>query len=144
MKLMLIICVFLVASQTSINWAQDKVANEKHDKLFDMPAIRDASTLEIEIIQDWHRVEGSIPTRQKLVTIEVGEFWPGQDYRVPVRLVVPVDQKAKGFHLTGGNNPKRLKQDIRPNSLELEFIKGGVGLVYTIVQDLKQLGYHSG
>ncbi len=55
-------------------------------EIFDMEAIRDPSTLEIEVLQDWHRVEGRIATRQKLVTINVGELWAGQDYRVPVRM----------------------------------------------------------
>ena len=35
-------------------------------KIFDMDAIRDPSTLEIEVLENWHRVEGHITTRQKL------------------------------------------------------------------------------
>ncbi len=104
-------------------------------EIFDMEAIRDPSTLEIEVLQDWHRVEGRIATRQKLVTINVGELWAGQDYRVPVRMVVPADRKAKGFHLTGGNTPARLAQDSRPNPLATELLKGGIGLVMTVVQE---------
>ena len=104
-------------------------------EIFDMDAIRDPGTLEIELLQDWHLVEGPIVTRQKLVTINVGEMWSGQDYRVPVRMVVPADRKAKGFHLTGGNTPARLKQDAKPNSLDQELLKGGVGLVLTVVQE---------
>ncbi len=109
-------------------------------QLFDMDAIRDASTLDVEIVQDWHPVSGVVPTRQKLVTINVGEIWPGQDYRMPVRMVVPADRRAKGFHLTGGNQPNRLKQDTRLNPLEQELVQGDVGLVYTIVQVLAQSG----
>lgn len=105
-----------------------------------MDAIRDPNTLEIEVLQDWHNVKGQVPTRQKLVTINVGEMWPGQNYRMPVRMVVPVDRKAKGFHLTGGNQPARLKQNSQLNSIDQELIKGGVGLVYTVVQVLKQSG----
>ena len=45
-------------------------------EIFDMDAICDPSTLDIEVLQDWHRVEGEIETRQKLVTINVGELWP--------------------------------------------------------------------
>jgi len=105
-----------------------------------MAAIRDASTLEVEVIQDWHRVEGAVPTRQKLVTINVGEMWPGQSYRMPVRMVVPADRKAKGFHLTGGNTFQRLKRDTRLSPLDQELICGGVGLVYTVVQALQQSG----
>lgn len=103
--------------------------------LFDMDAIGDPMTLEIDVQQDWHVVEGAIKTRQKLVTINVGELWPGQEYRVPVRMVVPATGKAKGFHLTGASTPDRLKQDAIPNSLERELLSGGVGLVFTVVQE---------
>ena len=64
-------------------------------QLFDMAAIRDASTLEVDVIEEWHRVDGQVSTRQKLVTINVGQMWPGQSYRMPVRMVVPASRKAK-------------------------------------------------
>ena len=92
-------------------------------KVFDMKEIRDPSTLEIRIMQDWHRVKGVIETRQKLVSINVGDIWPGQEYRVPVRMVVPANRKAKGFHLTGSSSPKRLENDTRPNPSERELIQ---------------------
>ena len=104
-------------------------------KVFDMKEIRDSSTLQIKVLQDWHPVNGVIETRQKLVTINVGDLWPGQEYRVPVRMVVPANRKAKGFHLTGSSNPKRLEDDSRPNPTERELIEGGVGLVITVVQE---------
>ena len=103
--------------------------------LFEMDAIRDPKTLEVEVLQDWHIVEGLIDTRQKLVTINVGDLWPGQEYRVPVRMVVPADRKAKGFHLTGGSTPTRLRQDTKSNPLERDLLHGGVGLVFTVVQE---------
>ncbi len=110
-------------------------------KLFDMDAMRDATTLAIDILEDWHPVTGPVPTRQKLVTIRVGQMWPGQDYRMPVRMVVPAHRKAVGFHLTGGNQVRRLKQDTRLNPIEQVLVQGGVGLVYTVVQDLRQSGF---
>lgn len=103
--------------------------------IFDLDAIRDSSTLEIEVLQDWHPVSGPVETRQKLVTINVGEIWPGQDYRLPVRMVVPADKKARGFHLTGGSNPRNLERDLRPRGHEIALIEGGVGLVTTVVQE---------
>jgi len=108
--------------------------------LFNMEAIRDALTLEVEVIQDWHRVDGAVPIRRKLVTINVGEMWPGQSYRMPVRMVVPAARKAKGLHLTGGNTLERLKRDTKLSALDQELIEGGVGLVYTVVQVLQQSG----
>jgi len=104
-------------------------------KVFDMKEIRDPSTLQIKVLQDWHKVQGTIATRQKLVSINVGDLWPGQEYRVPVRMVVPANRKAKGFHLTGGSSPSRLQRDARPNPTERELLEGGVGLVITVVQE---------
>jgi len=120
--------------------AQVLQAEQPQTRLFDMAAIRDASTLDVRVVQDWHPVAGPVPTRQKLITIHVGEMWPGQSYRMPVRMVVPADRRAQGFHLTGGNVPQRLKRDVRLSPLDQEFIRGGVGLVYTVVQVLEQSG----
>ena len=104
-------------------------------KVFNMEEIRDPDTLQIKVLQDWHKVKGVIETRQKLVTMNVGDLWPGQEYRIPVRMVVPAKRKAKGFHLTGGSTPSRLEKDTRPNSTERELLEGGVGLVITVVQE---------
>jgi len=110
--------------------------------LFDMDAIKDASTLKAEVLEDWHPVDGEVKTRQKLITISVGELWPGQDLRAPVRMIVPADCKAEGFHLTGGHQTKQLQKDARPRGIEVELLKGGVGLVYTVVQTLESQGQH--
>lgn len=126
-RLSLFACSFAIC----FNFA---IAGDVKGELFDMDAIGDASTLDVEVIQDWHRVDAEIPSRQKLVTINVGEIWPGQEYRIPVRLVAPADRKARGFHLTGGNFPEGLKQDTKLSPLDRELIQGGVGLVYTVVQ----------
>ena len=105
------------------------------EELFEMERIRDPKTLNAIIEQDWHLVPGSLETRQKLISINVGELWKGQPYRVPVRMVVPANRRAKGFHLTGGSTPARLKEDARLNPLEQALLKGGVGLVTTVVQE---------
>ena len=118
-------------------WCATPLAAEE---LFDLKAIRDPSTLAVEVLQDWTPVDGRVPTRQKLVTIRVGEIWPGQEYRVPVRMVVPADRKAKGFHLTGGNTPPRLKSPLPISPLEAALLEGGVGLVATVVQEPRSMG----
>ena len=84
-------------------------SSSSQDSIFDMDEIRDASTLKSEILQDWHIVNGLVSTRQKSITISVGELWPGRDLRIPVRFIVPVNGKAKGFHLTGGHNLKQFE-----------------------------------
>ena len=114
--------------------------DEKKQELFDMAAIKDPSTLDVDVRQPWHSVAGEVPTRQKLVTIHVGEFWPGQEYRVPVRLVVPATGKVTGFHLTGGHQFAGLKGDKRLNEGERLLLQNGVGLVCTVVQELSQSG----
>ncbi|WP_187357942.1 hypothetical protein [Pontiella desulfatans] len=103
--------------------------------LFNMTEIRDASTLKEDIQRDWHTVSGKLKTRQKVMTISVGELWPGQDYRVPVRLIVPAEAKAKGFWLTGGHQLKGFEGDAALNRLATELLEGGVGVVHTIVQE---------
>ncbi|MBH53159.1 MAG: hypothetical protein CMI18_02300 [Opitutaceae bacterium] len=105
-----------------------------------MEGIRDASTLEVEVIEDWHFVSGKVPTRQKFMTIRVGEFWPGKEYRVPVRLIVPADKKAKGIHLTGDHAFNRIQTERPLRPIETLLVEGGVGLVYTVVQNLNQSG----
>ena len=110
------------------------------DSPINMQDMLDASTLDVEVLEDWHDVKSTVPTRQKYVTIHVGEFWPGQEYRVPVRMIVPVDRKAKGFHLTGGHTLKRIQTDAELNAVEVDLIKGGVGLVYTVIQNLSTSG----
>jgi hypothetical protein len=56
---------------------------------FDLAAIRDASTLETRVIQDWKPAPKEPGIRQKLVEITVCEWWPGQKVRLPVTLLAP-------------------------------------------------------
>ena len=110
------------------------------ESLFNMEQIRDESTLDVQVIQSWHVVEGEVPTKQQLVSINVGELWAGQNFRIPVRMIVPVHAKATGFHLTGGHQSTGLEKETRLRPFEKELIKGGVGLVYTLVQAPSQIG----
>jgi len=108
--------------------------------LFNMAEMLDASTLDVKVLKDWHVVRGEVATRQKLITIRVGELLPGKEYRVPVRMIVPANRKAKGFHLTGGHNPGQFQQDLQPRSVDRALLAGGVGLVQTVVQVLQVSG----
>lgn len=60
------------------------VANpcEAESPLYDMQELLDTSTLDVEVLDEWYIVKGDVPTRQKLVTIRVGELWQGQGYRI--------------------------------------------------------------
>ena len=106
---------------------------QAEEPLLNMRELLDAGTLQAKVVQDWHRVKSSVPTRQKLITIRVGELLPGKEYRVPVRMIVPMDRKAKGFHLTGGHQQSRIEKDAHPRGVENDLLEGGAGLVYTMV-----------
>ena len=113
---------------------------QAEEPLLNMRELLDAGSLQAKVVQDWHRVKSSVPTRQKLITIRVGELLPGKEYRVPVRMIVPMDRKAKGFHLTGGHQQSRIEKDAHPRGVENDLLEGGAGLVYTMVQVLGQSG----
>lgn len=101
--------------------------------IFSTAEILDESTLETKTLQDWHPVGA---TRQKLIEINVAEWWPGQDYRIPVRLIVPLKGKAKGFHITSGHPAESLSNDINPNA---KLLAGGVGMVWTVVKNINTI-----
>ncbi len=111
-------------------------AEEMTKPLFETKEILDESTLGAKILQDWHPV-GS--TRQKLIEINVAEWWPGQNYRIPVRMIVPLKGKAKGFHITGANSYDGLMKDSRPNAFQERLLAGGVGIVKTHVKAFRQI-----
>ena len=124
---------FSVFVQLPVNSA---AAAESELPLFNSKEILDESTLDIKILQDWHPAGA---TRQKLIEINVAEWWPGQDYRIPVRMIVPLNGKAKGFHITGANAYEGLMQDSRPNPFQEKLLAGGVGIVKTHVKAFRQI-----
>ncbi|MCP3694712.1 MAG: hypothetical protein GY917_21115, partial [Planctomycetaceae bacterium] len=121
-SLLTLLSLFFVALATSPVAAQGRTTKP----LFDMAAMLDESTLKIDILQDWHPVNGPVPTRQKLISIEVGELLPGRSYRIPVRMIVPANRKVKGFHLTGGHNQDNIQRDARPRGVDLDMLRCGV------------------
>ncbi len=56
---------------------------------FDLAAIRDTSTLETKVIEDWHPNPKDASIRQKLVEVTVCEWWPGMKVRLPVTMLAP-------------------------------------------------------
>jgi hypothetical protein len=75
--------------------AGQKQAAQAESLLFDVQELLDDSTLNLEVLQEWHVVKGAVPTHQKLVTILAAQMWLGQGYRIPVRMIVPAKRKAK-------------------------------------------------
>ena len=111
-------------------------AKTKVNSIFNTEEILDENTLETKTLQDWHPVGA---TRQKLIEINVAEWWPGQDYRIPVRLIVPLEGKAKGFSITGANPYETLMKDARPTDFQAKLLAGGVGIVKTHVKAFRQI-----
>ena len=122
-RLLSLLPVLMIAFAATLNAAEIP--------LFNTEEILDESTLEPKTLQDWHPVGA---TRQKLVEINVAEWWPGQDYRIPVRLIVPLEGKAKGFHITGTKETESLNDDINPNAFEAKLLANGVGLVKPVIK----------
>lgn len=121
---------------TALTLAFATTLNAAEKPLFNIEEILDESTLEPKILQDWHPVGA---TRQKLIEINVAEWWPGQDYRIPVRMIVPLKGKAKGFSITGANPYETLMKDTRPSDFQAKLLAGGVGLVKTHVKAFRQI-----
>ncbi len=51
---------------------------------YDLAAVRDASTLETRVVEDWHPAAKDPTVKQKLVEITICEWWAGQKVRLPV------------------------------------------------------------
>ncbi|HSI12597.1 MAG TPA: PhoPQ-activated protein PqaA family protein [Chthoniobacter sp.] len=94
---------------------------------YDMAAVRDTSTLEIRVIEDWHPWAKDASIRQKLVEITVCEWWPGQKVRLPVTLIAPASG-GPVKNLIVGNAGLDLKA-ASPAGAMLRLVKeNGVGL----------------
>jgi len=109
---------------------------------FDMPSVRDASTLETRVIEEWHPWEKDATVRQKLVEITVCEWWPGQKVRLPVTLLAPATG-APCRNVLIGNTGMGLKA-AAPSGAMLRLLKqNGVGLVLigmTTIDEMEPLG----
>lgn len=94
---------------------------------YDMAAVRDTSTLETRMIEDWHPWAKDAAVRQKLIEITVCEWWPGQKVRLPVTLIAP-SSGAICKNLVVGNAGADLKA-ASPAGAMLRLVKDhGVGL----------------
>jgi len=109
---------------------------------FDMPSVRDASTLETRVIEEWHSWEKDASVRQKLVEITVCEWWPGQKVRLPVTFLAPATGGPCRNVLVG--NTGMVLKAAAPSGAMLRLLKqNGVGLVLigmTTVDAMEPLG----
>jgi hypothetical protein len=130
---LVILAALTIVEMSAAALAED--SGVKHD-VFKTEEILDESTLDIKILEDWHPVGD---TRQKLIEINVADWWPGQDYRIPVRMIVPLEGKAKGFSITGANPLETLMKDSQPTDFQEKLLAGGVGIVKTHVKAFRQI-----
>jgi hypothetical protein len=86
---------------------------------------RDASTLDVRVIQDWTN-ETAPPRRTKVVEISVAQWWKGETVRIPVVYVAP--PKPAEFLLLGNIGLEPPKK--APLNDEMKaFLPRGVGFV---------------
>ena len=78
-----ILAALMIVAASAADSTEDSVM--KCD-IFNTEEILDESTLDIKTLEDWHSDKPTNSTRQKLIEIKVAEWWPGKDYRIPVRM----------------------------------------------------------
>ena len=94
---------------------------------YDMASVRDTSTLETRVIEEWHPWQKDTAVLQKLVEITVCEWWPGQKVRLPVTFLAPANS-GPCQNLIVGNMGTALKA-AAPVGAMLRLIKDhGVGI----------------
>jgi hypothetical protein len=133
---LVILAAFMIVATSATAFAE---GSGVECDLFNIEEILDESTLEIKTLQDWHVDEVTGTTRQKLIEINVAEWWPGQDFRIPVRMIVPLEGKAKGFHITGANPYETLMKDAKPSDFDAKLLANGVGIVKTHVKRVAKI-----
>jgi hypothetical protein len=93
---------------------------------YDMASVRDPSTLETRVIEDWHPWGKDTGIRQKFIEITVCEWWPGQKVRLPVTLLAP-EKGGPCKNLVVSNSGNQMKA-VSPSGAMLRLLKEGVGV----------------
>ena len=95
---------------------------------YDMASVRDASTLETRVIEDWRPTAKDPALRSKEVEITVCDWWPGRKVRLPVAMLAPVDKVCTNILI---ENMGLAPTAPMPAGAKLRLLKEhGVGLVY--------------
>jgi len=115
------------AMSLAVQWLSALVHAEVVAGCYDMAQVRDTSTLETRVIEDWHPWGKDTGIRQKLIEITVCEWWPGQKVRLPVTLLAP-ESGGPCKNLIVDNAGVQLKA-ASPAGAKLRLLKeNGVGL----------------
>lgn len=121
MKRLPVLLAFIICA-IQPTWAEITVGR------YDMASVRDASTLEPRVIEDWKPLPKDPALRSKLVEITVCEWWPGQKVRLPVAMLAPVDKVCTNVLI---ENMALAPKVPVPSGAKLRVLKEhGVGLVF--------------
>lgn len=105
--------------------------------LYNMDEIKDVSSLELEVLQDWHSVATTPTTRQKIVEITLCSFENGRKVRIPVTYVVPDSNQACNFIVSAGNLGPTVYQEF--DGLQTKMLENGVGFVLPALGPIKRM-----
>ena len=105
--------------------------------VYNMDEIRDVDLFELEVLQDWHPVATTPPTRQKIVEITLCDFENGRKVRIPVSYVVPDADRPCHFIVSAGNLGPTVYKEF--DSLQTKMLENGVGFVLSALGRVKRM-----
>lgn len=112
-------------------------AHGQKSSVFNMEQIKDVSLLELEVLQDWHSVETTPRTQQKIVEITICNFENGRKVRIPVTYVVPGAKQACNFIVSYGNLSPTVYKNF--DGLQIKMLENGVGFVLPAIGPIKKM-----
>ncbi|MBI5799212.1 MAG: hypothetical protein HZA92_00590 [Verrucomicrobia bacterium] len=94
---------------------------------YNLAEVRDASTLETRVVEDWQPWGTDAKVRRKLVEVTVCEWWPGQKVRLPVTFLAPANGPCRNIII--GNTGVQLKAAAVTGAMLRLLRDHGVGIV---------------
>jgi hypothetical protein len=120
--------ILVVAVMCGMAYGQD---------VYDLERIKDASLLELKVLQEWHPVETTPPTRQKIVEITLCDFDNGRKVRIPVTYVVPVTGRPCNFIVSYGWLAPTVYEEF--DGLQTKMLESNVGFVLPAIGPIKKM-----
>ncbi len=105
--------------------------------IFDMAKIKDVSLLELKVLKEWHKVETSPVTKQKIVEITVCSFENERKVRLPVTYIVPETEQACNFIVSYGNLSPTVYKEF--DGLQTKMLENGIGFVLPAIGPIKKM-----
>ena len=105
--------------------------------MYNMDEVRDVSSLELEVLRDWHSVATTPATQQKIVEITLCDFENGRKVRIPVTYVVPDANQACNFIVSSGNLGPTVYKEF--DDLKTKMLENGVGFVLPALGPIRKM-----